>query len=202
MAYTVELKDRGYQVIECIDLFDEARYGADKLFFRKRCETVEEVKEQINYALSSEQTPQGGNPLAQVDANGIPYIALNRYHIPNKKFWNNTPPYGIANPYKASAAVTFSIRVHFRDDFAYITFGCPWSAVMDESAETSSDEIISDTSNFALLRCHFISKDDALTILKDIVGENVIINTFNKNNPQIQEVLEIADENGVAISLD
>ena len=73
MAYTIELKDRGYQVIECIDLFDEARYGADKLFFRKCCQTVDEVKEQITYALSSEQAPQGGNPLAQVNEKGELY---------------------------------------------------------------------------------------------------------------------------------
>jgi hypothetical protein len=45
MAYTINLTHRGPQVIECIDLFDEARYGADKLFFRKRCETVAEVVE-------------------------------------------------------------------------------------------------------------------------------------------------------------
>ena len=52
-----------------------------------------------------------GNPLKEGD--DAPIIALNRYHIPNKKFWNNTPPSGIANPYKASAAVRFSIRVHY-----------------------------------------------------------------------------------------
>lgn len=45
MAYTINLTHRGPQVIECIDLFDEARYGADKLFFRKRCATVAEVVE-------------------------------------------------------------------------------------------------------------------------------------------------------------
>lgn len=217
MAYTIELKDRGYQVIECIDLFDEARYGADKLFFRKCCQTVDEVKEQITYALSSEQAPQGGNPLAQVNEKGEPIIALNRYHIPNKKFWNNTPPLktfvyddgsveriSVANPYKASAAVTFSIRVHFRDDFAYINFGCPWSAVMDEEDDETSDEIISDMSKFALLSCHFISKDDALTILKDIVGEVVVANTLAKNLPKpkiVQEVLELTDEDGSIISL-
>jgi hypothetical protein len=38
MAYTINLTHRGPQVIECIDLFDEARYGADKLFFRGRFE--------------------------------------------------------------------------------------------------------------------------------------------------------------------
>lgn len=204
----INLTHRGPQVIECIDLFDEARYGADKLFFRKRCigegdKTVfEEVVEQVEYALNSSQAPQGGNPLD--NSENCPIIALNRYHIPNKKFWNNTPPSGIANPYKASAAVRFSIRVHFRDDFAYIDFGCPWSAVMDEEDDETSDEIISDTSKFALLSCHFISKDDALTILKEIVGEEVVANTLAKNlhKPKIiQEVLELIDEDGSIIAL-
>lgn len=36
MAYKINLKHRGNSIIECIDLFDEASYGADKLFFRGR----------------------------------------------------------------------------------------------------------------------------------------------------------------------
>ena len=164
MAYTIDLIHRGPQVIECIDLFDEARYGADKLFFRGRFKTADEVKSQVAIALgdtslldvakikeiygidlSSETTDEEkeslklklgiGNPLIKMDEVGIekcPIIALNRYHIPNKKFWNNTPPADIANPYKASAAVRFSIRVHFSGDYAYIDFGCPWHKVMDE----------------------------------------------------------------------
>lgn len=222
MAYKINLKHRGTDVIEWIDLFDEASYGADKLFFRGRFQTAAEVKAQVEAALDSAQSVYGGgNPLtAETSTDGtitVPTIALNRYHIPNKKFWNNTPPLktfvyddgsvervSVANPHKASAAVTFSIRVHFRNDFAYINFGCPWSAVMDEEDDETSDEIISDMSKFALLSCHFISKDDALTILKDIVGEVVVANTLAKNLPKpkiIQEVLELTDEDGSIISL-
>lgn len=124
-----------------------------------------EVVEQVTYALNPSQAPQGGNPLKEgADA---PIIALNRYHIPNKKFWNNTPPSDVENPYKASAAVKFSIRVHFRDDFAYIDFGCPWSLV-EKGILNSSSEISAFTENFVLLHCHFISKEDALQILDSI----------------------------------
>lgn len=210
MAYTINLTHRGPQVIECIDLFDEARYGADKLFFRKRCETVAEVIEQVTYAFDKTQAPQGGNPLTPTPESGdltdVPTIALNRYHIPNKKFWNNTPPSDVENPYKASAAVKFSIRVHFRDDYAYIDFGCPWEKVEDGTLdETDETTVKTFTENFVLLHCHFISKEDALQIL-DSIFSNTSANTaayaMMRNAPQIvTETTELVDEDGSIIAL-
>ena len=210
MAYTINLTHRGPQVIECIDLFDEARYGADKLFFRKRCATVAEVVEQVNYAFDKTQAPQGGNPLTPTPESGdltdVPTIALNRYHIPNKKFWNNTPPSDVENPYKASAAVKFSIRVHFRDDYAYIDFGCPWEKVEDGTLdETDETTVKTFTENFVLLHCHFISKEDALQIL-DSIFSNTSANTaayaMMRNAPQIvTETTELVDEDGSIIAL-
>ena len=160
MAYTIKLIHRGPQVISGFDLFDECHYGADKLYLRGHfcCPTA--IKEQVEIALGggaldedklkdiyeTEITPEFkkhklgiGDPLTVTPENGdltdVPTIALNRYHIPNKKFWNNTPPSDIANPYKASAAVTFSLRVYFRDDYAYINFGMPWSTVMEDETK-------------------------------------------------------------------
>lgn len=162
----------------------------------------EEVKEQIKYAFDTSQAPQGGNPLDTSE--NCPIIALNRFHIPNKKFWNNTPPIGIANPYKASAAVRFSIRVHFRDDFAYIDFGCPWSEIMTEEIdeEVSIEDVDTELiPHFKLLKCHFISKDDAITILEALGLE---VTNWDKNFPtteDAQEVLELTDEDGSIIAL-
>ena len=206
----INLTHRGTQVIECIDLFDEARYGADKLFFRKRCngedKTIfEEVKEQVTYAFDKTQAPQGGNPLEEGD--DVSIIALNRYHIPNKKFWNNTPPSDVENPYKASAAVKFSIRVHFRDDYAYIDFGCPWeftseygTGSLDEKSDAKAF-----TDSFTLLHCHFISKEDALQILDTMfpkTSENTAAYAIMRNAPQIvTETTELVDEDGSIISL-
>ena len=204
----INLTHRGPQVIECIDLFDEARYGADKLFFRGRFKTADEVKYQVNCALDSTHAPQGGNPLKEGDDAQI--IALNRYHIPNKKFWNNTPPSDVENPYKASAAVRFSIRVHFRDDFAYIDFGCPWeftaeygTGSLDGTDDTTADDFIK---NFVLLQCHFISKEDALQILDEMfdikVSENTTKYAMVRNAPQIvTETTELVDEDGTIIAL-
>jgi hypothetical protein len=212
MAYTVNLTHRGPQVIECIDLFDEARYGADKLFFRGRFKTTEELKCQVAIALGDTTNlvlPEGktkedygiGNPLLEGD--DVPTIALNRHYIPNKKFWNNVVP-DVEEPYRASAAVKFSIRVHFRDDFAYIDFGCPWEFVDNGRLNTSSDAKTF-TENFVLLQCHFISKEDALQIL-DGMFSNTSANTaayaIMRNAPQIViETTELVDEDGSIISL-
>ena len=222
MAYTVNLTHRGPQVIECIDLFDEARYGADKLFFRGRFKTDEEVKSQVAIALGDTSKivpPSGktvedvvkeygiGNPLLKGD--DIPTIALNRFHIPNKKFWNNTPPSDVENPYKASAAVKFSLRVHFRDDYAYIDFGCPWELTTEElygegtldKSSTAQNFI----DNFVLLHCHFISKEDAIQILDSIfpkTSANTAAYVIMRNAPQIvTETTELVDEDGSIIAL-
>lgn len=229
MSYTIKLKDRGTSVIRCIDLFDECHYGADKLFLRGKFGTPQDVANQVKIALGDDsfldtaklkdiygvdidetftKTKLGvGNPLEQETTESgeqtIPTIALNRFHIPNKKFWNNTPPSGIANPYKASAAVTFSIRLYFRDDYAYITFGCPWSEIMNEetdeevSIENGSDLI----PHFKLLKCHFISKADAITVLEALGLE---VTNWDKNSSTTetaQEVLDLIDEDGSIISL-
>ena len=153
-----------------------------------------------------------GNPLTEAPEDGdfekakFPNIALNRYHIPNKKFWNNTPPSDVENPYKASAAVKFSIRVHFRDDFAYIDFGCPWEKVddgtLDETDSTTAQTFID---NFVLLHCHFISKEDALQILDSIfpnTSANTVAYKMMRNAPQIiTETTELVDEDGSIIAL-
>lgn len=223
MAYTINLTHRGSQVISGFDLFDECHYGADKLYLRGHfcCPTA--IKEQVEIALGGGTLDEAklkdiyeteitdefkkhklgiGDPLTVTPENGdlsdVPIIALNRYQIPNKKFWNNTPPSDIANPHKASAAVTFSLRVYFRDDYAYINFGMPWAAVMDEAKDevaTVSLSVEEMIKNFRLLQCHFISKEDALQIL------NSIFEGFGTEVAQVDEVLEIFTDEGEAISL-
>lgn len=223
MAYTINLTHRGSQVISGFDLFDECHYGADKLYLRGHfcCPTA--IKEQVEIALGGGTLDEAklkdiyeteitdefkkhklgiGDPLTVTPENGdlsdVPTIALNRYQIPNKKFWNNTPPSDIANPHKASAAVTFSLRVYFRDDYAYINFGMPWAAVMDEYKDdvaTVSLTVEEMIKNFRLLQCHFISKEDALQIL------NSIFEGFGTEVAQVDEVLEIFTDEGEAISL-
>lgn len=226
MAYKINLKHRGSDVIEWIDLFDEASYGADKLFFRGRFANPDEVKTQVLAALGEgnfcdmetlepitddkleefKSSLGVGNPLAtsptEGDLSSVPTIALNRWHIPNKKFWNNAPPIDVINPYKASNAVTFSLRVHFYKDFGYITFGCPWSEIEDTLNDTETSSSIEKGSDliphFKLLQCHFISKEDAIQILNSLGFEGV--DSWEKHAYQTQ-VLNLIDSDGSLIEI-
>lgn len=228
MSCKINLKHRGPNVISQIDLFDECHFGADKLFFRGDFDDLKKVKEQITIALGGEGLDESaikemygvsdsdfetfktsklgiGNPLIDLDEVGIencPTIALNRYHIPNKKFWNNEVPTDVENPYKASAAVKFSLRLHFRDDFAYIDFGCPWEFT-EEFGGTLNAVSLAEAfmDNFVLFSCHFISKEDALIVLDEMFG-NVSENQKKLKEGKIEvETTELIDEDGSIIAL-
>lgn len=228
MSCKINLKHRGPNVISQIDLFDECHFGADKLFFRGDFGDLKKVKEQITIALGGEGLDETavkemyglsdndfetfktsklgiGNPLIDLDEVGIescPTIALNRYHIPNKKFWNNEVPTDVENPYKASAAVKFSIRLHFRDDFAYIDFGCPWEFTEEFGGELTKSSPAEDfMNNIVLFSCHFISKEDALIVLDEMFG-NVSENQKKLKEGKIEvETTELIDEDGSIIAL-
>ena len=231
MAYRFNLIHRGASIVSEIDLFDECHYGADKLFLRGKFGTPQEVGKQVKIALggdgldeaklkeiyevdideSFKKTKLGiGNPLEVDDSQSgvvtVPTIALNRFHIPNKKFWDATPPSNVINPYKASNAVTFHMRLYFRDDFAYITFGCPWSEVTLNENETAVIDIENGTQlipHFKLLKCQFISKEDAIVVLNELFDKEQFDIEWDKNisRKQEQDVLELVDGDGSFISI-
>lgn len=210
MSCKINLIHRGPSVIKGFDLFDECHYGADDLFLRGHVSFPELVAEQVKIAigevdpdfaairkahdLSSEVTDDEirkmigvGNPLTVTPEDGkiddVPNIALNRYKIIEKKFWLNQIPNDIANPYKASNAVKFSIRVYFHNDFAYIDFGIPWSLVMDEKTdEIAKDISLAKTSNFTLLSNIMLSKEDSFRILEMIFPDVDIRGNYEKAN--------------------
>lgn len=128
---TFNFRHRGRQTIDFIDLFDECRYGANKLYFRGRFPSAGEVANQITKALDPAYKDYGGgNPVAfdkmqdgeMVYAEGI---ALNRYSYPETKFWVAPDPKD-TYPRKAKYAVQFMMRLHFHMDWAYIIVGLPW----------------------------------------------------------------------------
>lgn len=137
---TFNFKHRGRQVVEWIDLFDECRYGAEKLFFRGRFETISEVAEQIAASLSDKFKEQGsGNPVAQdkQGESGTIYaegIALHRYRVPDKQLW--TPiDFKDKYPYKARYAVEYLLRLKFYEDYGYIKVGVPWEKLYNEDGK-------------------------------------------------------------------
>lgn len=146
------------------------------------------------------------------DANGnitSPTISLNRWHIPNKKFWNNAVPMDVINPYKANYAVSFTIRIYFHDDYGYITFGCPWSEIKDALNETedglSDTETISSGSDliphFKLLKCHFISKEDSIQVLKSLGLEVDEWDGAVTSATETTMLLNLIDEDGSQIQI-
>ena len=235
MACKINLTHRGPQVISGFDLFDECHYGADKLFLRGHFCCPSAVEKQIRIALDNTESPALldiaklediyettidkeflssklgiGNPLTKTPEDGdlenVPVIALNRHHIVNKKFWNDVIPDDVENPYKASAAVKFAIRVFFKDDSAFIVFGCPWEFTnmygnigsLNESS--SADDFFN---NMVLFSNHNISREDTLEILSKIVP-NIVENTasYKEITSSSHELIvsELMDETGSIIS--
>lgn len=213
MSFQVNLPCRGESVIEKIDLFDECQFGADKLYFRGRFDTLEEIRDQIVISLGytnilnfdalrekygADATDEDikmklgiGNPLLYKTSDGtitnVPTIALNRYKVPGKKFWNKNERHDTSKdditemtpdmfPYKADYALRYKIRLHFFDDYGYIDFGMPWtedvckqiSGWMYNSPNLDGASIGVYCYNFRILNTHFIDKYDAVEILKKL----------------------------------
>lgn len=130
---TFNFKDMGRQVVDWIDLFDECQYGAGKLFFRGRFETMSEVAEQIAASLSDDYKELGsGNPVAHdTETTFAEGNALHRYYMPDIRLW--TPidfhdPY----PYKARYAVEFLLRLKLYGEYIYLRVGLPWEKLHNE----------------------------------------------------------------------
>lgn len=179
---TVDLTHRGKSTITSIDLFDECEFGADKLRIRGTFATLWECAYQIAFALADIDTLKnlqkthtkyitktdfsedeckrfgGGNPMEQNAEYGI---ALNRFNVPEKKFWENRIP-SETYPSHADYCVQFILRVQFYKDFGYIHLGLPWK-------DDRTDPII--LSELRLLKCCNISPEDAKSIIDFMIAE-------------------------------
>lgn len=213
MSFQVNLPCRGESVIEKVDLFDECQFGADKLYFRGSFDTMKEVSDQILISLgitnnlnfdalrekygadaTDEEIKEKlgiGNPLlykaSDDKTTSVPTIALNRYKIPGKKFWNKNEHHDASKdnieamtpdmfPYKADAAVRYKLRLHFFDDYGYIDFGLPWTEGVCERVIRSFYNLENLDgglmhfffNDFKILKTHFIDKYDAVEILNKL----------------------------------
>lgn len=190
----IAFPDRGHSAIAWIDYFDETTYGADKLFFKKRCKTIQEVADEI---LTTAAIPHTKVPKGNV-ASGIqfdfPVASINRYNVPDKKFLtfpDASDPY----PYKAKYAMRMLLRIKFYNDFGYMEIGIPWKPLYNEDGtlnelypnaiktkDETGQEVIEeidttgsfDTVNgkqvlrYKVLNCTWISKNDAEFLLENI----------------------------------
>lgn len=181
---TFNFKDRGKQTILWFDLFDECEYGADKLYFRGRFTSLDEVREQVKAAIldgysgTEFEALGAGNPLKKDSIGGI---ALNRYVA--RECMGIMPKEGDPYPYRALYAVHFRLRVKFHNDFGYIDFGYKWlqpnesgklqDILRNEDGSEKPDEELPTITldKLQLLQCSLISGYDANVILAVLRGE-------------------------------
>lgn len=177
---TFNFRDRGRQTIRWFDLFDECEYGADKLFFRGRFESLEDVVTQVKIALLQDIDPAmetqyvamgAGNPIFKEgdDPKTVRFaesgIGLNRWCAREgmtKWFSNRCIEY----PNRARYAVHFRLRIKFHADYGYIDFGMSWASLYKKAPDYKYTITIED---LELLQCSFISDMDALLILDEFL---------------------------------
>ena len=174
---TFDFPDRGRTTVRYIDLFDECRHGADRLFFRGRFDTIFDVRAQIEAALDpSYEKFGGGNPVARNAEGGI---ALNRYHVTEKRHWIPAPD-GDPYPNKADYAVQFLLRLRTWEDFLYVTVGVPWtkfrlnpdgSVAEDYPIDPAKVESGFSVADLAPLTWHNCSAKDAALVCAGIGGQ-------------------------------
>lgn len=162
--------DAGYmRVIDYIDLFDEGRFGSDKLFLRGSFSTLKDVHDQVNAFLSSSAE---GESIYSTPAKVREIADYNRLFDPNRRIWKlsekyiGTDPY----PYRAEYRLLFFVKVHFHLDFAYIWFGIPWTDDNTPAPGEKLDPIEGNISidDLQLLKHTWISREDAEIILEYI----------------------------------
>lgn len=126
MAFTVNLRDRGQQVVKFVDLLDEGQHGAGELEFRGRYETIEKLKGAINMEVLT------GSPIEDPSKPPTNPLSFRRFDTKNK--WGKRLPIHPLDPYpfKARWMLHMLLCFHFRDDWCYVDIGVKWAPFFDE----------------------------------------------------------------------
>lgn len=175
------VSNAGYtRVLDYVDLFDEGRFGADKLFLRGSFSTLSAVSEQVKAFLTTKDSPEPKDEDEYISPFSDPNVAReiadhNRLFDPNRKIWKlSDPDPNDCYPQKATYRLLFFVKLHFNLDFAYIWFGIPWDEsgfdLSDPEAELNSIEDIA-LDDLRVLRHTWISREDAEMVLDKIKGK-------------------------------
>lgn len=199
----IAFPDRGHSAIAWIDYFDETTYGADKLFFKKRCKTIQEVVDAMKVTAAQDhiKATSNTNTVNGIQMGNFPIASINRYNVPDKKFLtfpDALDPY----PYKAKYAMRMLLRIKFYNDFGYMEIGIPWKSLYNEDGTINTkyptgkdgEDDIDATYNingYSVLNCTWISKRDAEFLLKNLKNissaETLLANgAFDPGNSDVQ----------------
>lgn len=183
----IESSDGSTRVVDYIDLFDEGRFGADKLFLRGSFATFEEVAKQVNAFVNSAKP---GTSIWSDPKVARKISDENRLDNPTKKFWGNpdlTKTEENPWPCKADYRLLFFMKIHFHNDFGYIWFGLPWTedntpplgGNIDEEGEYATSKL--KIKDFKVLKHCWISREDAEYVLNFIKGTDDSVDTAMYN---------------------
>lgn len=116
------LPDMGQRAAVCVDLYDEARFGADELAFRGRYYDLAEVKAAIEEVLAV------GSPIEDPEQPATNILSMNRFDSGKAK-WYRTAYEEENFKNRAAFIVYFRVRVHFNDQVVTLGFGVNWAPI-------------------------------------------------------------------------
>lgn len=165
---TIETEAGYKRVLDYVDLFDEGRFGSDKLFLRGSFLTLKDVHDQVNAFLTSSAE---GESVYGTPSKAREIADYNRLFEPNRRIWKLSERYTGVDPYpyRAEYRLLFFVKLHFNLDFAYIWFGIPWTEDNTPKPGEELEPINSISINdLVVLKHTWISKEDADTVLSYI----------------------------------
>lgn len=210
---TFNLPDMGQRVAVCVDLYDEARFGADELAFRGRYYSLEEVKSAIEEVLAV------GSPIENPEKPATNILSMNRFNSSKSKWYRTAYEH---EPYidRAAFIIYFRVRVHFSDQVVTIGFGVNWAPYKKISGKTNDlfplgNYSMGQTITIDDLRLQdrtAISREDACTILETIgltnavdieiddieqgIDDDLFQYLYTYDVPKGETIVSMVDENG------
>ena len=207
------LPDMGQRAAVCVDLYDEARFGADELAFRGRYYDLAEVKAAIEEVLAA------GSPIENPENPATNILSMNRFESSKAKWYRTSYDY---EPYinRAAFIIYFRIRVHFNNQVVTIGFGVNWVPFKKTSGKINDlfplgnyqlDQNIT-IDDLRLQDRTGISRQDASVILEAIgltnpvdieiedieqgIDDDLFVYLYKYDVPKGETISSVVDENG------
>lgn len=167
MAEIVNLKDRGQQIVQHVDVYSENTLGAGQLACDGRFNTVKEAKAKIDEILKNSPIQEEGKATSA--------LSINRFSS-NHPWGHLTPEFDDPYPRKSSHIVLFRLDFSFGNDFCNIDLGIKWAPYRLANGELNPDYPLGEyeighvfsTSDLKILRVTMCTVDDAEILVQDL----------------------------------